>query len=65
LVVEGLLQRIAVTDDVHATRTALTTDLDVRGPLPNPLKDLELIPDAYRFSESGLWATNCGDSPNL
>ena len=51
-------QRIAVTDYVQATRTALTTDLDVRGPFPNPLKDLELIPDAYRFSESGLWATN-------
>ena len=51
-------QRIAVTDYVQATRTALTTDLDVRGPFPNPLKDLELIPDAYWFSESGLWATN-------
>jgi len=64
-VMQSLPQRIAVTDDVHATRTALTTDLDVRGPPPNPLKDLELIPDAYWFSESGLWATNCGDSPNL
>ena len=54
---QSLPQRIAVTDYVQATRTALTTDLDVRGPFPNPLKDLELIPDAYWFSESGLWAT--------
>ena len=40
---QSLPQRIAVTDDVHATRAALTTDLDVRGPPPDPLKDLELI----------------------
>ena len=58
LIIEGLPERIAVFLDLQAYRSALTTNLDVRGASPNPLKYLKLIPETYWFSESGLWATN-------
>jgi hypothetical protein len=63
-VLEGLLERIPVFSYLQSGPPTLTTDLDVRGVSPNPVKNLKLIPEPYWFSESDLWATNCGDSPN-
>ena len=46
LVLEGLFERIPVFRYLYSGPSTLTTDLDVRGVSPNPLKNLKLIPKA-------------------
>ena len=45
-VLEGLLERIPVFSYLQSGPPTLTTDLDVRGVSPNPLKNMKLIPKA-------------------
>ncbi len=57
LVLESLLEWIRVFGYFESGSSRLTTDPDVRGVLLNPLENMKLIPETYRFSESNVWAT--------